>query len=173
MQRASEGWCMVQRVRLLFIYDAAVWHPDENITRASSVEPAILPPPRKMTPTRRSQRRHKSIRLQLQKQTKTTLTPPPMSLRPQPLIFGRKKTQTHTDLIKNCYSEIVHWKPQFVTLSKNKTGHCFIESLSIIFNQVAEKSRNSNVALYYAIVMPHPVLARTKENRETSTVKTI
>ena len=54
-----------------------------------------------------------------------------------------------------------------------KTGHCFIESLSNKFNEVAEEWRNSNVALYYAMVMPHMVLARTKENRETSTGKTI
>ena len=49
-----------------------------------------------------------------------------------PADFWTKITPTHTDLIKKCYSEVVPWKPQFVTLSKNKTGHCFIESLSII-----------------------------------------
>ena len=92
---------------------------------------------------------------------------------PTPGDFWRKITSTHTNFIKYCYSEIVHWKPQFVTLSKNKTGHCFIESLSIIFNEVAEKSQNSNVALNYAMVMPRLVLTRTKENRETPTGKTI
>ena len=80
-----------------FMYDEVVWLPYENITQASSFKPAILPPPRKKTPTHRSQRRHKLIRF-----------------------------------IKNRYTEIVHWKPQFVTLSKNKTGQCFIDSLSII-----------------------------------------
>ena len=94
---------------------------------------------------------------------------------PKPADFWTKITPTHTDFLKKCYSEKVHWKPQFVTLSKNKTGPCFIASLSIIFNEVAEneKSRNSNVALYFAMVMPHLVLARTKEKRETSIGKTI
>ena len=40
---------------------------------------------------------------------------------PTPADFWTKITPTHTDFIKKCYSEIVHWKPQFVTLSKNKT----------------------------------------------------
>ena len=92
---------------------------------------------------------------------------------PTPADFWTKITPTHTDFIKKCYSEIVYWKPQFVTLSKNKTGHCFIESLSIIFDEVAEKSRNPNVALYFAMVMPHLVLARRKEKRETFIGKTI
>ena len=87
--------------------------------------------------------------------------------------FLTKITPTAADFIKNCYSEIVHRKPQFFTLRKIKTGHCFIESLSLTFNEVAKKLRNSNVALYYAMVMPHLLLARTKEKRETSTGKTI
>ena len=124
-----------------------------------------------MTPTHRPQRHHKSNHFQLQKQTKTTLTLPAMSLCPHPLTFGRKQHQ-HILTIKNDYSEVAHWKPQFVTLSKNKAGHCSIESLSFIFNEVAEELRNSNVAFYYAMVMPHLVLACTK-NRETSTGKTI
>ena len=97
----------------------------------------------------------------------------PNATPPRPADFWTKITPTQTDFVENCFSEKIHWKPQFVFLSENKTGHCFIKNLSIIFNEVAEKTRSSNMALYYVMVMPHLVLARTKENRETSIGKTI
>ena len=87
--------------------------------------------------------------------------------------FWGRTTEQHRQLLKRIYLEVVHWKPKFITLPKNKIGHLFIDTMNILFEQVAEKKSNEETALYASMLMPHLVLARTRTDREQSIGKTL
>ena len=103
-------------------------------------------------------------------QTSNDLTSP---AEPRASDFWANLTDETFQTLTNLYNEAAHWKPRFFTVSKNKTGHLFVETLSVIFNQVAMGGPNAKVALTAAMSMPHQTLARTKTDIDTSNNKTI
>ena len=86
--------------------------------------------------------------------------------------FWAKVTPEIANQIKDFYNQVVHWKPLFITLPKNKTGHKFVETMDRILAAIAEKQSNENIALYAAMLMPHLVLARTTSEPDASRNKT-
>ena len=50
--------------------------------------------------------------------------------------------------IEGFYNQVVHWKPLFNTLPKNKTGHKFVETMDRVLAAIAEKQSNENIAVY-------------------------
>ena len=82
--------------------------------------------------------------------------------------FWRKIDSELTIKIKNFYSEVVHWKPCFQTVTKNKTGHKFVETLDCLLRPIAENTENAHVAFYAAMLLPHLILARTNSEPEVS-----
>ena len=76
-------------------------------------------------------------------------------------------------LLKKVYDQIVHWKPIFFILSKNKVGFTYVESLNVLLTPLANNSLNSDVAFYAAFVFPHLVLPKTKREVDGSISKII
>ena len=83
------------------------------------------------------------------------------------LTTGKKET------LKNVYREIVHWKPVFFILSKNKVGYRFVESLSVALSQCDTINHNNEAGMLAGMVMPHLILARTKKGNDGSVSKII
>ena len=79
-------------------------------------------------------------------------------------------TAEHCQKLKLIYKEIVHWRPKFFTLKKNKTGHAFIDTLHTTLSALLDRSQD---ALLVAMVMPHLVLPRTKSENDGSQNQTL
>ena len=62
---------------------------------------------------------------------------------------------------RKLYAEVVHWKPVFMILSKNKVGYNFIEVLSRTLSNLIENNKNT-FAMHAAIIFPHLLLCKTK-----------
>ena len=86
--------------------------------------------------------------------------------------FWAKVTPEKAIQIKDFYNQVVHWKPSFITLPKNKTGHKFVETMDRLLSAISEKQSNENIALYAAMLMPHLVLSRTTSEPDASRNKT-
>ena len=82
--------------------------------------------------------------------------------------FWTNITPEKVSQIRYFYNQVVHWKPQFITLPKNKTGHKFIETMNCLMTPLAENSSKANIALYAAMLFPHLILARTSSEPDTS-----
>ena len=59
---------------------------------------------------------------------------------PSPIDFWGRTTERHCQVLKLIYLEVVHWKPKFILQPKNNKGHLFIDTMNILFEQVAEKN---------------------------------
>ena len=49
--------------------------------------------------------------------------------------------------LKQIYEEIVHWRPNFFLLSKNKSGYQFVETLNTILSHLAQPSPKSEFSM--------------------------
>ena len=76
-------------------------------------------------------------------------------------------------LLKEIYNQIVHWRPIFFILSKNKVGFTYIESMNNLLAPLANNSCNSDMAMYAALILPHLVLSKTKTEVDGSISKII
>ena len=70
------------------------------------------------------------------------------------------------------YAEVVHWKPVFMILSKNKVGYNFIENLNRSLNSLIENNKNT-FAMHAARIFLHLLLCQTKSEIDGSLSKTI
>ena len=67
---------------------------------------------------------------------------------------------------------MVHWKPVFMILSKNKVRYNFIETLSRTLNSLIENNENT-FAMHAAMIFPHLLLCKTKSEIDGSLSKSI
>ena len=67
---------------------------------------------------------------------------------------------------------MVHWKPVFMILSKNKVGYNFIETLNRTLNSLIENNENT-LAMHAAMIFPHLLLCKTKSENDGPLSKTI
>ena len=86
--------------------------------------------------------------------------------------FWAKVTLEIANQIKDFYYQVVHWKPLFIALPKNKTGHKFVETMDRVLAVIAQEQSNENTALYAAMLIPHLVIARTTSEPDASRNKT-
>ena len=73
---------------------------------------------------------------------------------------------------RKIYTEVVHWKPVFMILSKNKVAYNFIETLKRTLNSLIENNENT-FAMHAAMIFPHLLLCKTKSEIDGSFSKTI
>ena len=76
------------------------------------------------------------------------------------------------EFIMKIYSKVVHWKPVFMILSKNKVGYNFIETLNRTLYSLIENNENS-FAMPTAMDFPRLVLCKTKFENDGYLSKTI
>ena len=69
------------------------------------------------------------------------------------------------------YEEIVHRKPIFFNMFKNKTGELFLKCLETTLKPLAENSNHHEMSMKASVVLPHLTLARTTERRDGSVKK--
>ena len=74
--------------------------------------------------------------------------------------FWAKVTSEKAIQIEEFYNQVVRWKPSFITLPKNKTGHKSVEIMDRVLSAISEKQSNENIALYAAMLMPFLVYQR-------------
>ena len=98
---------------------------------------------------------------------------PPLRLILTATDFWSNLTTGKKETLKNVYREIVHCKPVFFFLSKNKVGYRFVESLSVALSQCESINHNSEAGMLAAMAMPHIILARTKKGNDGSVSKII
>ena len=84
----------------------------------------------------------------------------PLLLTPLKEDKTRKVSEKHID--------VVHWKPVFFILGKNKAGHLFANQLSILLQLLADESIRSNFSMIATMALPHLVLAKTKDSYDDS-----
>ena len=72
---------------------------------------------------------------------------------------------------RKIYTEVVHWKPFFMILSKNKVGYNFIETLNRTLNSLIENNKNT-FAMHAAMIFPHLLLCKTKSEIDGALSKT-
>ena len=68
--------------------------------------------------------------------------------------------------------ELVHWKPVFMILSKNKVSYKFIETLNRSLNSLIENNKNT-FAMHTAMIFPHLLLCKIKSQNDGSLYKTV
>ena len=78
----------------------------------------------------------------------------------------------HIETTRKLYTEVVHWKPVFMILSKNKVSYNFIETLNRTLNSLIENTENT-FAMHAAMIFPHLLLCKTKSKIDGSLSKTI
>ena len=78
-----------------------------------------------------------------------------------------------TNVLKQIYEEVVHWKPEFIILGKNKAGFQFVETMNSLLQQLAERSVSSSNSMLSTMVFPHLILPKTKDSTDSSATKTI
>ena len=76
---------------------------------------------------------------------------------------------THQKLNK-IYEEIVHWKPIFFNIFKDKTGELFLKCLETL-QPLAENTNHHEMSMKTAMVLLHLILARTSDRRDGSVNK--
>ena len=106
--------------------------------------------------------------------TEITETSKAQSIRnTDPQSFWSQVSLEKAQLLASYYDEVVHWKPRFFSLRKNKVGHNFVKTLSVIITAFVDKTEFSFIALKAAMVMPHLVLTRPKDETDGSLSKTL
>ena len=73
--------------------------------------------------------------------------------------------------LKKIYEEIVHWKPIFFNIFRDKTGELFLKYLETTLQTLAENTNHHELSMNAAIVLPHLILARTTDRRDRSVNK--
>ena len=73
---------------------------------------------------------------------------------------------------RKIYTEMVHWKPVFMILSKKKVGYNFIETLNRTLNSLIENNKNT-FAMHAAMIFPQLLLCKKKSENDGSLSKTI
>ena len=73
--------------------------------------------------------------------------------------------------LNKIYEEIVHWKPIFFNIFKNKTGEHFLKCLETTLQPLAENTNHQEMSMQAAMVLPHLSLARTTDHRDGSVNK--
>ena len=73
---------------------------------------------------------------------------------------------------RKIYTEVVHWKPVFMILAKNKVGYNFIETLNRTLNSLIENNEKT-FAMLAAMIFPHLLLCKTKSEIDGSLSKLI
>ena len=73
---------------------------------------------------------------------------------------------------RKIYSELVHWKPFFMILSKTKVGYNFKLTLKRTRNSHIENNENT-FAMHAAMIFPHLLLRKTKSENNGSLFTTI
>ena len=95
-------------------------------------------------------------------------------LTPMPEDIWQHLNHQHYPSIERIYLKIVHWKPVFFILPKNKNGYKFVDILNTLlattFPTNPEKSKH---ALKLAMILPHLTLARTKAPKDNSVNDTL
>ena len=81
-------------------------------------------------------------------------------------------SRTPVETTRKIYTEVVHWKPVFMILSKNKVGYNFIETLNRTLNSLIENNENT-FAMLAAMIFPQLLLCKTKSEIDGSLSKTI
>ena len=69
------------------------------------------------------------------------------------------------------YEEIVHWKPIFFNIFKNKTSELFLKCLKTKLQPLAENTNHHEMSMKAAMVLPHLILALTTDGRDGSVEK--
>ena len=86
--------------------------------------------------------------------------------------FWAKVTPEKAIQIKEFYNQVVHGKPSFISLPKNKTGQKFVKTMDSVLSAISEKQSNENIALYAAMLMLHLVLSTTTSEPDATRNKT-
>ena len=73
--------------------------------------------------------------------------------------------------LNKIYEEIVHWKPIFFNIFKNKTGELLLKCLETTLQPLAENRNHHEMSMKAAMVLPHLILARTNDRRDGSVNK--
>ena len=72
--------------------------------------------------------------------------------------------------LNKIYEEIIHWKPIFFKIFKNKTCELFVKSLET-FQTLAENTKHHELSRKAAMVLPYLILAQTTDCRDGSVNK--
>ena len=88
-----------------------------------------------------------------------------------PAVTGSTSRKAKTELMKNIYKQVVHWKAIFFTLPRNKTGLKFTDTLNEILSATLNDF-NAEMARNCAMMMPH-LLERARTEDDASNNKTI
>ena len=72
--------------------------------------------------------------------------------------------------LNKIHEEIVHWKPIFFNIFKNKTGEFFLKCLETTLQPLAEKTNHHEMSMKATVVLPHLILARTTDRRDGSLI---
>ena len=67
--------------------------------------------------------------------------------------------------------DIVHWKPIFFNIFKNKTSELFLKCLETKLRPLAENTNHHEMSMKAAMVLPHLILGRTTDRRDGSVKK--
>lgn len=106
-----------------------------------------------------------------------TSNDPPQIARPVPNLMSKDFWQNQPVNAKakliSIYEEVVHWKPNFITINNNKAGRRFVEFMTICLKPITEASQNEDKALLAMMILPHLTLAQTKTQVDGSLNKTL
>ena len=102
----------------------------------------------------------------------TTNNSPAPPDNPQPSDFWNHTSPENLDRLRTIYNEVVHWKSVFFTISKNKAGFKFTDTLNIILSGT-ENHLRAETAMICAFIMPHLILPRSKGGHDGSITKTL
>ena len=70
------------------------------------------------------------------------------------------------ETLRKIYNKIVHWKPIFFTISKNKVGFKIADVMNIILTRTLEDGPQTECAMICTMIMPHLLLARSKSEND-------
>ena len=100
-------------------------------------------------------------------------TPEESTIPPQPSDFwSHVNPETLTTLTK-IYNEVVHWKAVFYTISRNKTGFKFTDTMNTVLSGTLDKPEKAEIAMIVSMIIPYLNLARSKDGNDGSNTKTI
>ena len=98
---------------------------------------------------------------------------PSIETPPEPCDFWKNFKDEQIETLRKIYNEIVHWKPIFFTISKNKVGFQIADVMNIIFTRTLEDGPQTECAMICTMIMRHLLLARSKSENDASITKTL
>ena len=87
--------------------------------------------------------------------------------------FWANFTEQKKNLLKSIHAEVVHWKPVFFLITRNKTGFKFVDVMNTVLSGSLGDNDKAEAALAAAMTLPHLILPRTKDGNDGSISKTI